>query len=85
MSWKLAIATVVALALSACGDNEREASNSAAAENTQNTANQQAQADNYNWMAAPPVFPAGAQMAVLHGDPTKSGTFVVRLKFPANY
>ena len=24
-------------------------------------------------------------MAVLHGDPTKSGTFVVRLKFPANY
>ncbi len=37
------------------------------------------------WGPAPPVFPAGAQMAVLAGDPSKSGTFVIRLKMPAAY
>ncbi len=37
------------------------------------------------WGAAPPVFPAGAQMAVLSGDPGKEGMFTIRLKFPANY
>jgi hypothetical protein len=42
-------------------------------------------ADAVQWGAAPPVFPKGAQMAVLSGDPGKSGPFTVRLKFPANY
>src|SRR6186713_1973150 len=37
------------------------------------------------WGAAPPMLPAGAQIAVLAGDPTKSGSYTVRLKFPANY
>jgi hypothetical protein len=37
------------------------------------------------WGPAPAVFPKGAQMAVLWGDPTKSGTFVIRLKTPAGY
>jgi quercetin dioxygenase-like cupin family protein len=37
------------------------------------------------WGPAPAVFPAGAQMAVLSGDPTKSGLFVIRLKMPAGY
>jgi len=37
------------------------------------------------WGPAPPMLPPGAQLAVLSGDPTKSGPFVVRLKFPANY
>jgi hypothetical protein len=31
------------------------------------------------------MLPAGAQIAVLSGDPTKSGAYTVRLKFPANY
>jgi len=34
---------------------------------------------------APPVLPKGAQLAVLQGDPSKSGPFVMRLKVPANY
>ena len=38
-----------------------------------------------NWGPAPPVFPAGADMAVLSGDPSKSGTFVIRVKMPAGY
>ena len=37
------------------------------------------------WGPAPPVLPAGAQMAVLSGDPGKVGTFVVRLKMPPGY
>jgi quercetin dioxygenase-like cupin family protein len=37
------------------------------------------------WMPAPPVLPAGGQMAVLSGDPGKAGPFTVRLKLPAGY
>ncbi|WP_244536217.1 cupin domain-containing protein [Hyphomicrobium sp. NDB2Meth4] len=32
-----------------------------------------------------PAFPKGAQTALLHGDPTKPGLFILRLKFPPNY
>jgi quercetin dioxygenase-like cupin family protein len=37
------------------------------------------------WGPAPPMMPAGAQIAVLSGDPTKSVPYAIRLKFPANY
>ena len=37
------------------------------------------------WGAAPPMLPAGAQIAVLEGDPGKAGPYTARLKFPANY
>jgi quercetin dioxygenase-like cupin family protein len=37
------------------------------------------------WGPAPPMLPAGAQIAVLAGDPTKPVPYAVRLKFPANY
>src|SRR5262245_3273771 len=37
------------------------------------------------WGPAPPLLPAGAQIAVLSGDPTKAVPYAVRLKFPANY
>ena len=37
------------------------------------------------WMPAPNVFPAGAQIAIISGDPFKEGLYVVRLKMPANY
>jgi quercetin dioxygenase-like cupin family protein len=37
------------------------------------------------WGPAPPGLPAGAQLAVLSGDPTKQGMFTIRLKFPAGY
>jgi quercetin dioxygenase-like cupin family protein len=37
------------------------------------------------WGPAPPVLPAGAQIAVLSGDPGKAAPYSVRLKFPANY
>jgi quercetin dioxygenase-like cupin family protein len=37
------------------------------------------------WKPGPAAIPAGARMAVLEGDPTKEGTFVVRFQFPEGY
>lgn len=37
------------------------------------------------WGPAPPAFPAGAEMAVLSGDPGKAGPFAVRLRVPAGF
>ena len=37
------------------------------------------------WGPAPDVLPAGAKLAVLEGDPTKSGEFTMRLKMPDHY
>ncbi|AVA23041.1 cupin domain-containing protein [Rhizobium sp. CB3171] len=37
------------------------------------------------WGPAPKVLPAGAQAAVLFGDPMKKGLFALRLKVPAGY
>jgi quercetin dioxygenase-like cupin family protein len=42
-------------------------------------------ASDLKWGAAPPAFNAGAQMAVVDGDPTKPGPFVIRAKFPAGF
>lgn len=41
--------------------------------------------DAVNWGPAPEVFPAGAQLAVLSGDPMGTGPFAVRLKMPDGY
>src|SRR5262245_4744973 len=37
------------------------------------------------WGPSPPALPAGAQFAVLSGDPSKSGLFTIRAKFPDGY
>lgn len=37
------------------------------------------------WSPAPPSIPAGAQVAVLYGDPGKEGLFALRLKLPKGY
>jgi quercetin dioxygenase-like cupin family protein len=37
------------------------------------------------WGPAPPGLPAGAQAAVLSGDPGKEGMFTIRLRFPPGY
>jgi len=41
--------------------------------------------DTIKWGDAPPNLPKGAKLAVLYGDPSKEGLFVVRIKLPANY
>lgn len=37
------------------------------------------------WKDAPPILPAGAKIAVLDGDPAKTGYFAMRLKMPDGY
>jgi quercetin dioxygenase-like cupin family protein len=37
------------------------------------------------WGPAPVVFPAGAKMAVVSGDPSAAGTFTVQLAMPDGY
>jgi quercetin dioxygenase-like cupin family protein len=37
------------------------------------------------WGPAPAIFPAGAQMAVVSGDPGKAGMFSIELSMPAGY
>jgi hypothetical protein len=41
--------------------------------------------DDLKWGDAPPVLPAGAQAAVLDGDPSKAAPFTIRLKVPDGY
>ncbi len=42
-------------------------------------------ADDVKWSPAPPSIPAGAQAAVLYGNPGKDGLFALRLKLPKGY
>ena len=42
-------------------------------------------ASQIKWGPAPAFIPKGAQIAVLSGDPSKEGLYVVRLKLPAGY
>ena len=42
-------------------------------------------ASQLDWAPAPNFVPDGAQIAVLSGDPSKDGLYVVRLKLPAGY
>ena len=42
-------------------------------------------ASQLKWGPAPDFIPKGAQVAVLSGDPSKEGLYVVRLKLPTGY
>ncbi len=44
-----------------------------------------AKTDSLQWGPAPAVFPAGAKMAVVSGDPTKPGPFIIQLAMPDGY
>jgi len=41
--------------------------------------------DKIQWGPAPPIFPAGAQAALIAGDLSKPGPFIVRMKMPDGY
>jgi quercetin dioxygenase-like cupin family protein len=42
-------------------------------------------AQDVKWVKGPPSIPAGAEVAVLYGDPTKEGLFAFRIKMPKGY
>jgi quercetin dioxygenase-like cupin family protein len=45
----------------------------------------EAKAPALHWGPAPPVFPSGAKMAVVSGDPSQAQPFEVKLSFPNGY
>lgn len=42
-------------------------------------------AEKVQWTQAPPILPAGAEIAILEGNPAEKGPITMRLKLPANY
>jgi hypothetical protein len=82
-----AIALGVLTLLVGCSDKPRSET---AAVDTANTttaavASDTGQPGGLEWGPAPQVFPAGAKMAVVNGDPTREGQFTVALSFPDRY
>lgn len=77
---------VLALTL-ACSDKPK--SETAAVDTTNATATaalgDTAQSASREWRPAPQIFPAGAKMAVVSGDPGQAGQFTVELSFPDGY
>jgi quercetin dioxygenase-like cupin family protein len=55
------------------------------AEDTQSADMRLYRGETIEWKAGPAALPPGAKMAVLEGDPTKEGPFVVRFQFPDGY
>jgi quercetin dioxygenase-like cupin family protein len=49
------------------------------------TGGQTAPSQDFKWGPAPAVFPAGADMAVLAGNPGEKGEYTVRLRMPSGY
>lgn len=60
-------------------------SSTAAAQHTNAPAHTIIGADAVEWRAGPPSLAPGAQAAVLYGDPSKEGLFVMRLRLPAGF
>jgi quercetin dioxygenase-like cupin family protein len=80
----IVVAALVAIA--ACSkDSSTSGANTApnASATTASTAASPQQ--NVQWSPAPPMFPPGAEIAVLQGDPSKAEAFTVRLRFPNGY
>lgn len=89
----LGAALLIASALIGCSDAEgakitaRGAQDaSAAADRSVGQEHEMKQNDQLHWGPAPPIFPPGAQFAVVQGDPTVAGQiFTIRLRFPNGY
>lgn len=68
---------VAAISLASCGgDTSQQAGDTALSKAARDTALQ--------WAPCPPIFPAGCEMTVLHGDPAKPNSDVF-LRVPPSY
>jgi hypothetical protein len=79
---KLIVLAVVAVGFAALAEKSGSGARPAAAAKKDAITFDEAEV---KWGPAPPVLPAGAQLAVLHGDPGKKTLFAVRLKMPDGY
>ena len=89
MRYTLIPALLISLSAStACGQQPTAASakqTSSTARPAASAAAQAAPGEDFNWGPAPAIFPAGAEMAVLQGNPGGTEMFTVRLRFPNGY
>jgi quercetin dioxygenase-like cupin family protein len=88
---RLTLATALLVAISAAACAVSDASQILAqapkkALSAGSASHQMDHAPDVKWGPAPPIFPAGAQFAVMQGDPSVAGAiFTVRLRFPNGY
>ena len=83
-STTIIVAALVATA--ACSkDAPTSGANTAPSASATTASTTSAPQQNVQWSPAPPMFPPGAEIAVLQGDPTKAEPFTVRLRFPSGY
>ena len=83
----------VAFTVAACSDGDSSKitakdplAATAVANRTGGTRHEMGEDDQLHWGPAPPIFPPGAQFAVVQGDPSLPGAiFTVRLRFPNGY
>jgi quercetin dioxygenase-like cupin family protein len=71
-------AGLIALVLSTHGDSRAESKKDSAEMAVLTPSN-------IKWQDGPPSLPKGAMIALLEGDPTKEGEFVMRAKLPDGY
>lgn len=86
---RLSFAALLATcAIAACANNPSASTRlagAAAGTVDQATASLAGDPGTIQWGPAPAVLPAGAEIAVLQGDPGKAEPFTVRLRFPSGY
>lgn len=74
-----------AIALAACDVQQTGEEVATNAEANAAAPAETAAADDHQYGPGPDALPAGAELAVLNGDPGKEGPFTIRLRFPAGY
>src|SRR5689334_11883247 len=72
-------------ALSSMAACSKESSSSSAIVPIAGAQTSRAPQNDVQWGPAPSVFPPGAEMAVMQGDPSKAEPFTVRMRFPNGY
>jgi quercetin dioxygenase-like cupin family protein len=80
----IVVAALVAIA--ACSkDSSTSGANTAPNASATTASTTSSPQQNVQWSPAPPMFPPGAEIAVLQGDPSKAEPFTVLLRFPNGY
>jgi len=79
------ITAMLLVALGGCQGMSSKSEPSASASSSSEAHHKLFTPDAIKWEAGPASLPPGAQTAVLEGDPTKPGFFVMRARLPANY
>ena len=81
-SVSLIVAVLASISLAIAAHEKKDSKQTAAAADSQHILVTPA---DVKWSDAPPSVPAGAQLAVLEGDPGKKGAFTVRFQAPDAY